>query len=164
MTRSQGENLVKVYFECAEPAESTGATESLWARPLTDSPNCSAFELRNSPFAAYGVSFLDIVKATKRSDGEGYDFAGVIDRSGHSTYRIRFPKDASPQMTGEFANNWSALEKLGCTYESSSVGDDMLYVVDVPSQTNVHDIYKILDEAERAGVWVFEEAHCGHRV
>lgn len=163
-TRGHEERLVKVYFALTEPGAHEGTTESLWAKPITASADCCVFEIRNYPFSVYGISFLDIVRAVKRVDGAGYDFAGVVDRAGHSTYRLHVPKAMTAEAKSNFERSWALLEELGCTYESTSEGDKALYVIDVPKSTNVHQAYKIFDESEKAGIWVFEEAHCGHPV
>jgi hypothetical protein len=54
---------------------------------------------------------------------------------------------------------WQRLEELGCTYER---GTARLFAVDVPSTADIHKAYELLDAGEKAGVWGFQEAHCGH--
>lgn len=34
--------------------------------------------------------------------------------------------------------------------------------VDVPPPADMYAVYKALEEGESAGLWEFEEAHCGH--
>ncbi|MEL7521275.1 MAG: hypothetical protein AAGJ80_06605, partial [Cyanobacteria bacterium J06553_1] len=54
----------------------------------------------------------------------------------------------------------------GCSYESGtekmSDGKKILYAIDVPTETDVYEVYDILEEGEEKDVWVFEEGHVGH--
>ena len=59
------------------------------------------------------------------------------------------------------ATQWAALQTLGCTYEEGSGG---FRAVDVPPDVNAHDVYAALNSGGDAGVWRFEEGHCGHAV
>jgi len=121
------------------------------------------YKLMNSPFFARGVSHLDIVRAAPREDGTGLQFAGVLDHAGHSTYMIL----ATPKPPG-FEEYWGKLEALGCTYESTTIntrhGKKLLYSVDVPTSTDLYAVYAILEDAEKQGVWMFQEGHVGHKL
>ncbi len=92
------ENAIKMFFPINEPAVGSQpvVTESLWAEPLNSSPDCSLFRIKNSPFNVYEISFLDVVSGVAREDGAGYNFTYVVDRGGHSTYRIRIERPGSP--------------------------------------------------------------------
>lgn len=153
--------LRKISFHL-DPAEWHGCPiETLWAEPVEETASSAIFRLRNSPFYAEGVSFLDMVRAKPDRDGDGLEFAGVIERSGHSTYLILIPADS----TG-FAESWKALEDLGCSYESATLetrgGRKVLYSVDVPPEADVDAAYESLNDGERNGVWTFQESHFGH--
>jgi hypothetical protein len=110
--------------------------------------------LRNSPFYAFGISAEDVFYATSE-DGE-LTFSGVASRGGHSTYRVRLP---AQRDHAEFLKNWEELERLGCTYEGSSADTHRLYTIDVPPTIDVLKVYRVLEEKEQRGIWVFEEAH-----
>ncbi len=155
------DNLKKVTFEVNESHWHSEAVENVWAEPIVRG-NRSVFIIRNTPFFMKNISFLDTVSVIEHKDIEGaLLFSSVVERSGHSTYRIL----VDPQST-EFGAYWKKLGYLECTYESSeyamSTGIKMLYAVDVPAATDVHAVYDILEVGEKKGVWVFEEAHCGH--
>src|SRR5688500_14860351 len=60
MSSDHDEDLEKILFEL--PNHDFGA-ESMWARPLGE----DLFEVRNIPFHAYGVNFLDVVEASSDS-------------------------------------------------------------------------------------------------
>jgi Domain of unknown function (DUF4265) len=138
-------------------------SETLWAEPVDKTASSATFRLRNSPFFAEGVSFLDIVGTKPDRDGDGLEFAGVIERSGHSTYLILVPADSI-----DFAENWKVLEDLGCSYESKTLamkgGKKILYAVDVPPGADIDAVYESLSDGERNGVWTFQESHVGHKL
>lgn len=148
------DNLVKIFFELGD------ATESVWAEPV--SGDSSTFVIRNTPFFAKGVSFLDTVIADIDKDRDDvFIFSRAKKGSGHSTYRIIIE-----QISKTFLSYWKKLEKLGCSYESASYetseGDKILYAIDVPALTDIYAVYTILEKGEKNGIWIFEEGHCGH--
>ena len=53
------ENLVKVSVTLTSNNIQNASTETMWAEPLGN----DLYRLQNSPFAAYGFSYLDVVKA-----------------------------------------------------------------------------------------------------
>jgi uncharacterized protein DUF4265 len=108
----------------------------------------------NSPFYVYGISFGDVVTAVP--DGARLLFDRVIERGGHSTYRIKLPAGTDHRY---FLTYWPALEALGCSYEGSSAGVRRLYAIDVPPEADIHEVYRMLEEGENEGRWEFEEGH-----
>jgi hypothetical protein len=34
----------------------------------------------------------------------------------------------------------------------------------VPSNSDIHEVYRLLEKAEGEDIWDFEEGHCGHSV
>jgi hypothetical protein len=155
--------LEKIVFPL-DPSDWHGRpNESLWAEAVGDVSPTRVFRLKNSPFFARGVSFLDTVRAAPRIDGAGLEFAQVLDRSGHSTYMLLVPPICS-----HFDIYWSKLEKLGCTYESrnieTSLGERKLYSVDVPPTSDIYRVYGILEDGERRSIWTFQEGHVGHQL
>lgn len=144
------ENLVKVRIEL-DPDNILGAgSETLWAEPL----GSDIYQLHNSPFAAYGFSYMDKVRAI------GPDIptvTEVIENSGNSTYRVILTKGALE--TEKFRTQWQRLEEIGCTYEGSK---SKLLSIDVPAATDIHTAYSILENGESLGIWEFEEAKCAH--
>lgn len=139
--------MEKIVFKLDANAWHGSATETLWATPL----GLNTFRVENSPFYAFGVSFDDIVSAVPTP--EGLVFSGVIDRGGHSTYRL------INIDTTKFSFFWPQVQQLQCTYEE---GPNGLLAVDVPPNANIHLVYEKLEDGERAGAWDFEEGHCGH--
>jgi len=142
--------LSKVLFHLEPGAWHGSATESVWAERMDQ----RCFRLRNVPFYAFGVSVEDVVVA--QPIGHIFEFESVSHRGGHSTYRIITKKTARPE---DFQQKWQRLEHLGCTYEQ---GPGQLMAVDVPPRANIYEVYSLLEEGERDGIWDFEEGHCGH--
>ena len=73
-------------------------------------------------------------------------------RSGRSLFPIHNPI---------FQRYWRPLRAMGCAFENAN---DYWIAVDVPSKTDIHRAYALLEKGERDGVWTFEEAHCGHAI
>lgn len=143
-------DLVKVRFQLEPGAWHGSATETLWAERVDD----RRLRLRNVPFYAFGVSTEDVVFA-RPVDGM-FEFEGISIRGGHSTYRIIIGSKTEVSRLEEW---WARLAELGCTYEQ---GAGELRAVDVPPSADVRAAYSVLEQGERAGVWGFEEGHCGH--
>jgi hypothetical protein len=51
------------------------------------------------------------------------------------------------------------LEKMHCDLEPAT---DKIVGIDVLPEADIHEVYRVLEEAERTGVLEFEEGHCGH--
>lgn len=143
--------LVKVMFVLEPGAWHGSATETLWAEPL----GAGRYRLKNSPFYAFDVSFQDIVLAQER--GGSLVFIETIERGGHSTYRLI----VKAERMIDLERYWSPMQAMGCTYEEGLGG---LLAVDVPADTDIFKVYAMMEAGERAGVWSFEEGHCGHAV
>lgn len=146
-------SLVKINFPLPPEDQAQGVeAENLWAEPLGG----DRFRIDNIPFYAYGISHEDVVVA---SQVEGrLRFQEVSARSGHSTYRV-LVKDTAGYEGADFQKLWARLRELGCTYE---VAKRRWITIDVPSDSDVFTVYRILEQGEADGVWSFEEAHCGH--
>lgn len=144
------EPLVKVYVTLEPTDWHDYKTESIWAEALGG----SLYRIRNVPFYGIGLSHDDVVRASL-VDGSLF-FQGIERRGGHSTYRF-FIMDGITE--DQWSPYWQPLEEIGCTYER---GGSRLFAVDVPPETDIYRAYGLLDAGEKAGVWGFQEAHCGH--
>lgn len=147
--------MVKLHFHLDPESWHGASVESLWAKRISSDTGASVFELDNSPFYAFGVSFLDVVRA-EEEDGRLF-FVSVASSAGHSTYRLRVPWPSS-----KFEAAWARLTSFGCTYEGHSHGKTHLFAVDVPPDADIHAVYRLFEEGEAEGIWEFEEGHCGH--
>ena len=108
----------------------------------------------NSPFFVFGVSAEDIVRAIEL-EYELYEFQRVVEKGGHSTYRI-FLQDELTTTDQRFLARWAGIQTLGATYEN---GNGRFVSVDVPPVSHVKEIYGLLEQGKRDGVWAFEEAN-----
>ncbi len=143
--------LVKVIFQLDPGSWHGSATETVWAEPL----GSGRYRLCNVPFYAFDVSYDDVVGAVEGS--WGLVFTSVIRRGGHSTYRL-LTKDP---LRDQFESFWKPLAECGCTYEE---GHRPLLAIDVPAEADIFVVYSRLEEGQLAGIWSFEEGHCGHQV
>ncbi len=147
------EASVKIWFELDSSEWHCHGSETLWASPIVASES-RLFQIANSPFFVRGISYLDIVQATKTKNDQILDFVEVVQRGGHSTYMLLMQRRNS---------YWSMLKTMGCSYESMhvdlSMGRRLLFSVDVPPLAHVHEVYEILERGERDGVWVFQEGY-----
>ncbi len=146
------EQLVKVAVNLFASDWHTHALETMWAEPLGG----DRYRLQNVPFYAYGLSFDDVVNA--KEIGGQLIVQNVAERGGHSTYRLFLAQDVK-RNGSRFYESWRPLEEIGVTYEQAN---DHLLAIDVPVSTDIYRAYELLQHGEEAGVWDFEEGHCGH--
>ena len=148
--------LVKVVFDLAQGPfaidEPPFGSESVWAAPLGE----GRFEIRNSLFYVYGVSWRDVVEAEVVDDC--LTAVAVAERGGHSTYRVILAEAVSHATWEE---EWAAFDGLGCSYEGA---EGSLFAIDVPPTGDAQAVFRLLEEGENLGLWAFEEAHRGHPV
>ena len=71
--------------------------ETMWASVLND----GTYEIDNSPFEAYEISYQDVV-AAHMQDGR-LVFDRVVRRGGHSTYRVKLNSGAEHDV---FLKSW----------------------------------------------------------
>ncbi len=113
------EELTKVHVDLPNNPHTGG--EAMWAKALGD----DLYELRNNPFFAYGLNFLDVVHAVSLAPDEKPSVLRVVRRSGHRTIWVTFTDDADGDDRArrlERLNHWRGF------YEGR---DETDYVVDV---------------------------------
>lgn len=99
------EDLTRVHVDLPDNPNAGG--ESMWARPLGN----DLYELRNNPFYAYGLNFLDIVRAVPSAPDRKPSVLQVVRRSGHRTIWVTFVDNSSPDERAErltILNGWRA--------------------------------------------------------
>lgn len=124
--------------------------EWMWAKVVEP----DLFELDNSPFHAYGISFEDLFKASY-SEG-AFTFESIVKKAGHRTVRVRL---TSSEGHSEFLGIWEPLSAMGCTFEGSQL-ERPLYSIDVPPTTSLENVIDYLARQEGAGMLEYEEADC----
>jgi hypothetical protein len=144
------ENAVKIKIPLPPDDPSGGEAEWVWAQPEGN----NTFVLKNVPTFAKGLSYDDVVKARIENDVPVFD--SVVRRGGHSTYGIYAKPDRwNPEVTKVI----QTLENMHCEMENAT---DKIVAVDVLPPADIYAVYKVLEDAERAGVLEFQEGHCGH--
>jgi hypothetical protein len=147
------DRLVKILVPLGDKSWHGHSGEILWAQPLSD----GFYSLRSIPFYALGISFADEVEVALVDSR--LTFSRVVRRGGHSTYRV-IVHDGD-DSNSRFADAWAPLEDHGCEYERAT---NTLVAIDVPPSAEIQTIYRLLKAGEEAGVWDFEEGHCGHAI
>jgi uncharacterized protein DUF4265 len=151
----QSHERVKIRFPLSkEDSEEGVEAENLWAEDL----GLGRYVIDNIPLYVYGVSNQDTVTAALI--GNRLCFDKVVERGGHSTYRVLLKDEAGYGSTA-FQDYWQRLRVLNCSQE---VARRRWVAIDVPGNSNADAVYEILELGEANGVWTFEEAHCGHPV
>jgi hypothetical protein len=106
MKPESSQGMVKILFHDRD----TTITETLWATPVEP----SLYQLDNSPFFAYGLSWQDIVEARPRID-DVLEYVRCVKKSGNRTLRVIFKDDRSTDPAAEEV--LKGLCDLGCSYE-----------------------------------------------
>jgi hypothetical protein len=143
-------DLVKIKIPLPPGDASGGDAEWVWAKPT----NNNEFVLKNVPTFAKGLSYDDVI-TTELVDGS-LVFERVLRRGGHSTYRIYGNSDRRDADVVKVARK---LEEMHCEMENAT---NKIIGVDVLPEADIYAVYKILDDAEKAGILEFQEGHCGH--
>ncbi len=140
----------------AFPADEQGI-ENVWVEPLDSREQANLFRVSNIPLFVYGVCLHDIVTG-KRDKDQNLVFAEVIERGGHSTFRIIIEDECRGQP---FVDFFQPLAEMGCTYAGLHEG---FLAIDVPPHVSIREVIDHLEEGERLGIWRFEEGHLEHKL
>jgi hypothetical protein len=106
MNSEKHEGMVKVRL--CDPGGAN--TETLWASPI----ETNLYQLENSPFFAYGVSWQDVIEA-RLGDDQVLEYVRCVKKSGNRTVRIIFQDYRSTDPGAEEV--LMGLRNLGCSYE-----------------------------------------------
>lgn len=124
----------KVLFRTVHE-DGSAYVETPWATALGD----DQYQIDNSLWYAYGVSWQDIVYAPMdESEGRAV-FQHLVSKSGHRTVRIVFDDAVSPGTA-----SYETLQKLvaaGCRYEGAW---GTLFSVDIPPDVAMDDVRSLL--------------------
>ena len=140
--------FVKVYIDLS--GDLTGRTgmggESFWAKPLGD----DLYELWNSPFEAYNLNFLDVVRAVPDAPGERPRILEIVRRGGHKTIWVTFLANISHD------EQTALLEQLNphkAYYEAASDG---FFAVDVEPGGDYEAVSEQLNAWNQQGMLQYE--------
>lgn len=130
-----------------------GEVETLWATPVAP----DQYQLENSPFFAYGVSWLDIVEAHRTGDGEFPVFTRVVQPSGHRTLRLILKPGAD-----EAAASQAVLERLNALGASYEGYNSRYLAIDIPPRVVLAPITEYLTDTGQQWEYVnptYEQVH-----
>ena len=145
------ESSTKIIFKFTGENPNDQWTETIHAKHLGE----DEYEIENSPFHVYGVSYGDKVKV-EGTFNQLPLFKEVVEKSGNSTYRLIVLNEITNPLFTQF---WQPLADKGCTYENANT---KLISVNIPAKTNIDEVYKLFENGEKFGLWDFEEADFGH--
>jgi len=117
-----------------------GEVETLWAFPLGD----DLYELDNTPWYAYGVSWHDVIEARATEPDGLPEFVRVVRKSGYRTLRLILDPPADKN-----ADSQAVLDRLtqfGCSYEGANPG----YIsIDIPPPVDLGQVTQFLTTSEQ---------------
>lgn len=141
---SEDDDLTKVVVDLPHHWATGG--ESMWARSLGD----DLFEVRNVPFYAYGLNFLDVVRAVEPSPDNKAAALELGKASGHQTLRVSFT-DALPEPERP-----ELLRRLNEHHASFEGANPRYFAIDVEPNGNYAAVRAQLDEWQEGGLLDYE--------
>lgn len=144
------EDLEKVYIDLPNHWASSG--ESMWAKPLGD----DLYEIHNTPFYAYGINFLDVVKVDSTDETQKPIVLEVVKPSGYRTLRVYFNESIEKESRIDLLKG---LKNLGVDSERL---DNRYVALDVSPQGDYDSVIKKLSEWEEEKVLSYET--CENRI
>jgi hypothetical protein len=144
MSEESEEGLVKVFVDLPNHWATGG--ESMWAKPLGN----DEYELRNTPFYAYGLNWGDIVKAISPEPTFKPEVREVVRPSGSRTLRLYFKDDLDRPSQLQLLNE---MKDFGLSYERAT---EILIALDIPSESDYDAIYDHLLALENKGILEYE--------
>jgi hypothetical protein len=128
----------KVLFRIPDGAGGANV-ETLWATPL----GFDTYQLDNSPFYAYGVSWQDTVLAPVSPEEQMPTFQSVVVKSGNRTIRVICDPPVSEGNASD--QLLQGLVALGCSYE----GANRRYIsINVPAGVELQHVCAYLTQKQ----------------
>ena len=141
---SETDGLVKVVVNL--PNHWATGTEAMWAAPVSQ----DTVELRNVPFYAYGLNFLDVVRVTASSREGPVEVVAVVEPSGHRTLRVFFARGV-PE--GDRIDLLSSLVVHRASFERATSG---YFAIDVEPDGEYDEVAAQLWRWESEGLLAYE--------
>jgi hypothetical protein len=136
--------LTKVHVDLPNHWATGG--ESLWALPLGN----NLYEIRNTPFYAYGLSWGDIVRAHSDDPELKPEVREVVASSGNKTLRVFLNRKLGQEEQDSIL---SSLQHLDISWERA---DDYYVAIDVHPESNYQAVCDRLMDLEREGTLEYE--------
>lgn len=140
----ENDELEKIYVDLPNHWATGG--ESFWAKDLGN----AEYELRNTPFYAYGLNWGDIVLAISSAPDRKPEIQKVIRPSGNRTLRVFFGDLVSRESQVEHLDG---LHALGLSYERAT---KRLVALDVAPDSDYGEICNELWKLEQQGILEYE--------
>lgn len=138
------DSLTKVHIDLPHHGATGG--ESLWALPLGD----DLYEIRNTPFHAYGLNWGDVVKAYSDDPELKPEVREVVGKSGNRTLRVIFEEELNQERQDEIL---SSLQYLDLSWERAN---DRFVAIDVHPSSDYQAVCDKFWELEKKGVLCYE--------
>jgi hypothetical protein len=138
------ESLTKIRVDLPNHWATSG--EAMWAQLVSE----NLYELRNVPFYAYDLNFLDVVEAVSEREDLKPDVRRVVRRSGHRTLRVFFSKAVTPS---ERTALLETVKEFGATFEGAT---ESFFAIDVNADGNYEAVCGRLYEWEKNGLLEYE--------
>jgi hypothetical protein len=122
--------LTKVAFR----DDDDGKVETLWAYDLGE----DLYQLDNTPWYQYGVSWKDVIEAVPESEGGLPLFRRVVEKSGYRTLRVSLEEPATDEFLDE-------IKQLGCGFEGANRG---YFAIDIPPERDLQEMADFLTESD----------------
>lgn len=120
--------------------------ESFWAKHLGG----DLYRLENVPFYAYGLNYLDVVRAIAENPDTGPEVKEVVEQSGHRTMRVLFfNRLPEPEQTPHL----DPLLQLGVTIERAN---NIMLALDIPPGIELNAIRAPLERLAAEGLIDYE--------
>lgn len=125
------EDMVKIRLRGSHPSD----VETLWAKPV----DVDQYQLDNSPFYAYGVSWQDVIEAKPGAD-HFLEYIRCVRKSGNRTVRVIFQDGINDRQSQDVLQ---ALRRMGVTYEGMQ---PKMISINVPPRKDLDEITEFLSE------------------
>lgn len=127
----------KIVFRVEHPDGSVNV-ETPWATALGN----DLYRLENSPFYAYGVSWLDVIYAPYDPDEKRPVFRSISAKSGHRTVRAIF--DPPVEDGNSSSEILESIVAIGASYEGATKS---FIAIDIPPSVELNAICNALTKA-----------------
>jgi len=131
------DSLTKVHIDLPNHWATGG--ESMWALPLGD----DLYEIRNSPFYAYGINWGDVVRADSDDPSLKPEVREVVKYSGNKTLSVFFNEELGEE---EQDSVLSSLQYLDLSWERAT---ELLVAIDVHPEADYQAVCDKLWELEQ---------------
>jgi Domain of unknown function (DUF4265) len=131
------------------------SSEGIWVNLIRPLGEKAIVEVDNIPFYSRSISYRDKIAIAFVNNAVVFD--SIVERGGHSTYRIFFETPNGNEISA-----LRPLGQLGCIWERAKVNGGELFALDIPPEVDIYHVYRVLEEGQKHGLWRFEEGHVGH--